>query len=170
MLRTLARALQSSRRSNVWRTYGQLRNSSSIAPVNGSNGTGVSISAVVYQGRSWMPRVLYYPWAYGAVYVYVSPCVYGRGADSTIWFIVGTYCIQCTGTDHSDVAGHWVACVWTWNRDCVWSTQAEVKLVLLRANVHCAEETFIHMYILSQIIYYSTDYLFIVAQIIFSTM
>lgn len=56
MLRTLARALQSSRRSNVWRTYGQLRNSSSIAPVNGTNGTGVSISAAeVYQGRSWMP-------------------------------------------------------------------------------------------------------------------
>jgi len=66
MLRTLARAVQSSRRSNVWRTYDQLRNSSSIAPVNGTNGTGVSISvAEVYQGRSWMPRVLvYYPWAY----------------------------------------------------------------------------------------------------------
>lgn len=158
MLRTLARALQSSRRSNVWRTYGQLRNSSSIAPVNGSNGTGVSISAVVYQGRSWMPRVLYYPWAYGAVYVYVSPCVYGRGADSTIWFIVGTYCIQCTGTDHSDVAGHWVACVWTWNRDCVWSTQAEVKC--------CYELTYTVQKRLSYTcIYYHR--LFIIAQIIY---
>ena len=79
MLRTLARALQSSRRSNAWRTYGQLRNSSSIAPVNGTNGTGVSISAAeVYQGRSWMPRILYYPWAYGAVYMYKSVWIWKR--------------------------------------------------------------------------------------------
>ena len=70
-------------------------------------------------------------------------------ADSTIWFIVGTYCIQCTGTDHSDVAGHWAACVWTWNRDYVWSAQAEVKC--------CYELTYTVqkrlIFIIAQIIY-----------------